>query len=280
MTIVVAGATGTVGRRIVAELDAAGERVRALSRSPERAALPESVEVVEADLADPESLRPALVGATALHLINFDAGGEHGPAPLRTGPEIVRLAVGAGVERITVLLGAGDGNVEDAVSGSGISWTFLKPVEFMTGALDWAESIRSEGVVREPFVERRSAMVHPADIGAVAAEVLTGEGHSGETYVITGPQSLSVSDKVTVLSEVLGRELKLVEMSEDEARSQWAAAGLPADVVDYLIGAMKETPESGSTVSSTVEAVTGRKPLDFRQWAQENIDAFDGPARR
>lgn len=275
MTIVVAGATGTVGQWIVKELDAAGHHVRALTRSPQRAQFPASVEVVQGDLADPESLRAALDGASALHLINFDAGGPYGPAALQTGPEIVQLAIDAGVKRITVLLGAGNGNIETAVAASGLSWTFLQPVEFMTGALDWADSVRADGTVREPFVQRRSAMVHPADIGAVAASVLVDGDHDGQTYVITGPQALTVADKVDILSDVLGRDLRLDEMTEQEARDDWAAAGLPTEVIDYLIGALKDTPESGYTVTSTVEDITGRAPRTFRQWAQDNLDAFD-----
>ena len=102
MTILVTGATGTVGRHVVGELVRAGHAVRALTRNPAKADLPEGVEVVAGDLAVPDSLTAAFDGVTAAHLINF--AGE-GYAPLGTGPQIVELAAKSGVRRVTVLGG-------------------------------------------------------------------------------------------------------------------------------------------------------------------------------
>ena len=83
MTILVTGATGTVGRRVVEQLLERGEHVRAVTRDPARAEFPAGVDVVRGDLADPASLESALEGVTGVHLITF--GGAYF-APLETGP--------------------------------------------------------------------------------------------------------------------------------------------------------------------------------------------------
>jgi uncharacterized protein YbjT (DUF2867 family) len=270
--ILVTGATGTVGRQVVAELLARGHEVRALTRDAAKAAFPAGVEVVEGDLTQPDGLAPALEGITGLHLITF---GGAAFTPLETGPRILELARSAGVRRITVLHGGGPTPLEDAVrADDGVVWTVLMPVEFMANALEWADGIVASGEVREPFVSRLSAMVHEGDIGAVAAVALTEEGHAGQEYVITGPELLTVGDKVATIAAAAGREIALVELTEEQAVEQWRAVGLTEDVVGFLLEAYGNTPEVGRTVASTVEKVTGRPARTFAQWAAEHADAF------
>ncbi|AZQ32684.1 NAD-dependent epimerase/dehydratase family protein [Streptomyces cyaneochromogenes] len=270
--ILVTGATGTVGHQVVVELLARGHAVRALTRDPAKADLPAGVEVVQGDLTEPDSLIPALDGVTGLHLITF--GGPYF-APLEAGPRILQLARAAGVRRVTVLHGGGPSLLEDAVrADDGVDWTVLMPVEFMANALEWTEGILTSGEVREPFVSRLSAMVHEGDIGAVAAVALTEEGHGGQEYVITGPELLTVADKVTTIADARGREISLVELTEEQAVEQWRAAGHPEDVIGFLLEAYGNTPEVGRTVVDTVEKITGRPARTFGQWAAEHAGAF------
>ncbi|MGW0811849.1 NmrA family NAD(P)-binding protein [Streptomyces viridiviolaceus] len=270
--ILVTGATGTVGREVVAELLARGHDVRALTRDAATAAFPDGVEVVEGDLTEPDSLAPALEGVTGLHLITF--GGAYF-APLETGPRILELARAAGVRRVTVLHGGGPSLLEDAVrADEGVDWTVLMPVEFMANSLEWAERIAASDEVGEPFVSRLSAMVHEGDIGAVAAVALTEEGHDGQEYVITGPELLTVADKVATIAAARGRDIALVELTEEQAVARWRAAGHPEDVIGFLLEAYGNTPEVGRTVVDTVEKVTGRPARTYAQWAAEHADAF------
>ncbi|MGH8908959.1 MAG: NAD(P)H-binding protein [Egibacteraceae bacterium] len=271
MTILVTGATGTVGRHVVDQIMRAGQHVRALTRNPAKANLPDAVEVVRGDLAAPETLAAALDGVTSMHLITF--GGDD-YAPLRTGPEIVELATKAGVRRITVLMGGEKGPVEQAVEASDLEWTHLQPVEFMANALEWAASIRAEGVVREPFGNRLSAMVHEADIGAVAATALSEDGHAGRTYTLTGPEALTVPRKVRTIGAAIGRDLRFVELTEEQARERWRESGCSNEVIEFLVWVYGSTPAVGYTVVPTVEQVTGRPPRTFSQWAVEHADAF------
>ncbi|MFD5335335.1 NmrA family NAD(P)-binding protein [Streptomyces hawaiiensis] len=270
--ILVTGATGTVGRQVVAELLDRGHQVRALTRDAAQAAFPAGVEVVQGDLTEPDGLAPALKGITGLHLITF---GGAAYSPLESGPRILELARSAGVRRVTVLHGGGPTPLEDAVRvGDGVDWTVLMPVEFMANALQWADGIVASGEVREPFVDRLSAMVHEGDIGAVAAVSLTEEGHGGQEYVITGPEVLTVGDKVKTIAAAVGREIALVEVTEEQAIAQYRAAGLPEDVIGFLLEAYGNTPEVGRTVSGIVEKVTGRPARTFAEWAAGHTDAF------
>ncbi len=271
MTILVTGATGTVGRRVVEQLLERGEHVRALTRDPARAELPAGVDVVRGDLTDPASLEPALDGVTGLHLITFGGGFF---APLETGEEILGLAREAGVRRVTVLHGGGGTPMESAVRASGFAWTVVMPVEFMANALEWAPGIRSEGVVREPFVDRLSAMVHESDIGAVAAVALTEDGHGGQEYLVTGPQVLTVRDKAAAVGAARGADVELVELTEEQALESWRGQGMPEDVIAFLIDVYRDTPPEGRTVIDTVEKVTGRPARTFAQWAEEHAEHF------
>ncbi|MEV6866564.1 NAD(P)H-binding protein [Streptosporangium subroseum] len=271
MTIFVTGATGTVGRHVVDELIQVGRRVRALTRNPVRADLPAGVEVVAGDLTVTDSLVPALDGVTGVHLITF-GGDDYGP--LRNGQEIVELVVKAGVRRVTVLGGWDEGTLEPAVRAGSLDWTFLQPTEFMSNALQWAETIRADGVVREPFGDAVTAMVHEADIAAVAASALVEEGHAGRTYGLTGPERLSTRDKVRIIGEAIGREVPFVELTEEQAREKMAAEGQPEEMIEFLINVFGNVPEEPNIVNSNVEKVTGRPARTFAQWAAEHADTF------
>ncbi|MEU9863079.1 NAD(P)H-binding protein [Streptomyces sp. NPDC047971] len=272
--VLVSGATGTVGRQVVAELLARGHAVRALTRdaAKARAVLPEPVEIAVGDLTDPDSLAPALEGVTGLHLITF---GGAVFAPLETGPRVLELAVKAGVRRVTVLHGGGDTPLEQAVRESeGVDWTVVMPVEFMSNALEWAPGIQADDEVREPFADRLSAMVHEGDIGAVTAVALTEEGHGGQSYVVTGPEVLTLHDRIAALGAARGREIRLVELTEEEAVGRWRTAGMDEYTIGFLLDVYGNTPEAGRTVADTVERVTGRPARTFARWAADHAAAF------
>ncbi|MEJ2852178.1 MULTISPECIES: SDR family oxidoreductase [unclassified Saccharothrix] len=282
MTVLVTGATGTVGRHLVDQLLAAGHRVRALTRDPDRADLPAGVEVVRGDTTDAESLRAAFTGVTAAHLINFG----HTYRPLDNGTAIAALAEQAGVRRVTMLGGWEEGTLEPAVRASTLEWTQLRPGEFMANTLaDWGPPLRTEGVVREPHGDRPSAPVHEADIAAVAATALTRDGHHGRTYPLTGPEVITPRDKVRHLAEATGRDLVFEELTPDQARALWTeqppalrifqvAPGGPAEKAAFVVGLYGRIPEAGRTTTDTVERVTGRPARTFAQWAAEHADAF------
>ncbi len=269
--VLVTGATGTVGRHIVAYLLAAGRRVRALTRDPAGANLPAEVEVVQGNLGDTDSIAGVFDGVAAAHLIGFGDG----YAPLANGPAIMECAERAGVRTVTRLRGEVEKTPLDlAVEASGVEWTYLSPVEFMANSLEWAESIRREGEVREGFADGKSACVHEADIASVAATVLTSSGHGGSEYRLTGPQALTPIDKVRIFKQVLGREISFVELSRDEMVLRWSRGGWSAEDIDFFLAMIENPPIPGDVVLSTVEEVTGKPARTFAQWVWEHRAAF------
>lgn len=257
MTTLVTGATGNTGRHVVAELVRRGERVRALTRNPAARLFPPEVEVVA---GPPEA---ALDGVRRLH-ITRTAG---------VGSELVRRAVDAGVRRITVVWGGWVGPVEQAVADSGVEWTRLEPQEFMSNTLTWIDSIRAEGVVREPF-DLPGAVVHEADIGAVAAVALLDGGHAGRAYNLTGPEALTPRDRVAILARALRRDIAFVPITHEQAVDRLIATGVSRPDAEYVIGWHAAPPDAAKTVVDTVERITGSPARTFAQWVAENADRF------
>ncbi|SDE32454.1 NmrA family NAD(P)-binding protein [Glycomyces harbinensis] len=271
MTFLVTGATGNVGRYLVARLAEAGHPVRALTRDPAAARLPEGVEAVAGDLTDLASVEAALEGVTGLHLLTA-VGSTNQTVP--NSDDIAAAAVKAGVRRVTTLWNGYKGPVEEAVEASGLEWTHLQPGEFMSNALTWAEDIRAEGVVREPFGEVAHAPTHAADIAAVGAVALTTGAHAGKAYELTGPEPLTVPDQVAAISAAIGREVRFEVLSEEQGKDRMRAMGLDDPTIDYVLGWRADPPAWTTRASDTVERVTGRPARTFAEWAREHADAF------
>ncbi|MEJ2884864.1 NmrA family NAD(P)-binding protein [Actinomycetospora aeridis] len=272
MTILVTGATGTVGRSLVDQLLEAGHAVRALTRDPARADLPAAAEVVRGDLTDVTTLAGAFAGVEAAHLITFS--GEFGDT-LTNGPEIVDALVAAGVARVSVLGGWDTSTVEPALDAAGVAWALLSPTEFMANTLgDHAEAIRTTGEVRAFDRGRASPAVHEADIAAVALAVLTGAAPTGREYLLTGGETVSLEQKLAAVSDATGQPITLTRLSEAQARADLTAAGLETEMIEFTIALESDPPVVGSQPVGTVAEVTGRPPRTFAAWARENADAF------
>ncbi|WP_029902729.1 NmrA family NAD(P)-binding protein [Nocardia brasiliensis] len=267
MATLVTGATGNTGRHVVAELVRRGERVRALSRNPAAAQMfSPALEVVAGTHTAPETLDAALAGIERLH-ITVTAG------LAEVGPELVRKAVLAGVQRITVVWGGAVGSVEQAVADSGVAWTRLEPQEFMSNTLAWRDSVVDEGVVREPY-DSPSALVHEADIGAVAAVALLEDGHAGRAYNLTGPESLTPQERIAILSRAVGRDIGFVRIGHEQAIERLMATGVSRADAEYVIGWYATADAASTTVVDTVARVTGRPARTFAQWVDEHAARF------
>jgi uncharacterized protein YbjT (DUF2867 family) len=216
----------------------------------------------------PATLDAALDGVTRLH-ITVTAG------LADVGPELVQRAVDAGVKRISVVWGGWVGPVEQAVADSGVEWTRLEPQEFMCNALNWVDSIRSEGVVREPY-DFPSALIHEADIAAVAAVALLDDGHTGRAYNLTGPESLTPREQIAILSKAVGRDVNFDQITHQQAVDRLMGTGVPQADAEYVIGWYATPSADHTTVVNTVEQVTGRPARTFAQWATEHAGRFAG----
>ncbi|MFF9015126.1 NAD(P)H-binding protein [Streptomyces sp. NPDC014870] len=281
--IVLAGATGTVGRLTAARLAATGTYdVALLTRDPAKAAaLGLPGRLVGAEFASPATLRTALRGADALLLVTND--------PLRPEHDVNLLdaAAAAGTPHVVKLSAQAvtDPDADDVITrwqraneerlrASGLPWTLLRPRSFMTHALAWRRDIARYGVVRAVHGDSLNAAVDPADIADAAVHALTGSGHLGRTYALTGPRAISAREKTATLSEVLGRPLVFDEISLDRAREEWRRR-LPEVLVEALtLSAERQHRGAKAAVASGVRDATGHAPRSFRAWATEQAPAF------
>lgn len=271
MTILITGATGNVGRHLVQRLRAANRPVRALTRDPATADLPAGVDVRAGDFTDLASLEAALEGVTAMHLMTtFGPGNETVP----NSRDLVAAAVKAGVRRVTLLWNGYTGPVEEAVEDSELEYTHLRPGEFMSNALSWAEMIRTERVVREAYGEVGHSPVDVRDIAAVGALALTEDGHAGQAYTLTGPEVLTAPQQVAAIAAAIGEDVRYEAEDREGAKVRMRAMGIEEHAIDYVLDWRANPPEFASKVFSTVADVTGRPARTFADWARDHADAF------
>ncbi|MFI6788782.1 NAD(P)H-binding protein [Nonomuraea sp. NPDC050383] len=286
-TILVTGATGNVGREVVARLAAAGVSVRTLVRDARRA--PQGVEAVEGDLAVPATLEPALAGVEAVFLIWPFLTAEGAPPVLDVLERHVRRVVylsssgvnAAGVNAAGVDSASGrqtdpinqlHADMERLITRSGMEWTVLRADTIASNTRGWAAQIRDAGVVRGPEIAP-TAVVDPRDVAAVAALVLAGGEHTGQTYVLTGPEVIGRADQVQAIGEAVGRPLRFEKVPVEEARARMLADGRPPALVEALLSAAGTRARSG-VVTTTVEQLTGAPARTFAQWAADHAADF------
>ncbi|MET8078870.1 NAD(P)H-binding protein [Streptomyces sp. NPDC005303] len=272
--IVVTGATGNVGRPLVRALLAAGERVTAVSRrSPHD--LPAGVRHHRADLAAPQTLKPALDGAESLFLLtsgDFMAQGGN----LDDVLEVVRAG---GVRRVVLVssqgVSTGDhpSELEDAVRRSGLDWTMLRPAGFHSNTFQWADAVRAERTVAAPFGDVALPTVDPEDIAQVAAVALRDPGHAGRVHELTGPAPISPRQQAAALAEALGEPVRFVEQTRAEARAGMVRF-MPEPIVDATLDILGRPSDGLRRVSPDVERVLGRPPRAYAEWAAGHASAF------
>ena len=275
--ILVTGATGNIGRALLRELQAASAApVRGLTRDAGRASFAEGIEAVDGDLAQADSLKSALEGARSLFLLSGMGGeAEVLAAARQAGVEHVVLVSSITVQTHPHLPAAGENlAVERLLKDSGMAWTILRPTQFASNTLWWAQSIRDQDVVRAPYADIGLPTIHPADIAAVARAALTEPGHQGRTYALTGPERITVRRQVAAIAAALGRGVALIEINREEAHRQMASfmGDETADAVLDLMGG--DVNDELLKVRDTVLRVTGSAARSFQQWASENGAAF------
>jgi len=288
--ILITGATGNIGGEVVRQLAATGERVRAMARDPFRADVPDGAEVVRADFDDVSSLEHAVAGARAVFLATA------GPDIPRHDTAMLAAAAAADVAKVVKLSAIGttvagepngpDGQIpvkigtlhrpgEEAIRASGAAWTVLRPSEYASNTLRWAQAIRAGAPVPNMTGSGAQGVVDPRDVAAVAAAVLISPAGDGRVLTLTGPEALSVPDEARLLSLALGRPVETTDVPLDVARRQMLDSGMdPAFVQVAIEGRAFIAAGRNATVTDHVERVLGRPPRTFATWAADHLKAF------
>lgn len=282
MMILVTGATGTTGGEVARQLIAAGHTPRLLVRQPHKAShFQGKAELVQGDLDDAASLLGAMKGVEKLYLVTAGVGLPQREAGVVEAAKqagirhVVKLSV-IGAEQPELTFSKWHAESEKSLMASGLAWTMLRPGNFMSNALAWAQSIKAQGVFYQPTGNGKWASIDPADIGAVAVKALTEPGHEGKAYTITGPESLSAAQYAAKLSEVLGRPVRFVDVPPGPARDNLLKSGMPREYVEALLDllAFLKANKADMVVSQELETLLGRKPGTFEAWARRNAAAF------
>lgn len=273
MTILVTGARGNVGRRVLQRLYAAGHSLRASSRNPAELDVPDGVETVALDLNDQETFAAALAGVSKVLLYAEPDG-------------VVRFldeAEKAGVETVVLLssstvgLPGADADplahhhevVEKAVAGSGLVHTILRPGAFMSNAFGWSYPLKAGDTIDQVFPEAQVAPVHEDDIADVAVVALTEKSLEDQVVPLCGPESLTFRRQLEIIGEVLGRDLVVNELSRAEGEAQMSAF-VPPPILASLLAQWEAAVGVVADTSDTSERITGKPARTFRQWVEEH----------
>ena len=278
--ILVTGATGNVGRQVVAQLRGTC-RIRALSRSPQSANLPRDVEVVRGDLSAPETLDACLDGVDAVFLVWVAPFAAAAPALERIASQAERLVLLTSPHRTPHpffqqpnMLRSVHAGLEQLVEASGVRWTFLRPGAFAVNCRNWwAPQIRNSDVVRWFYAAAATAPIDERDIAAVAVRALCDDGHGGKEYVLTGPESLTQREQVDIIGDAIGRPLRFEELSPESARRELLRM-MPPAIADMLLSAYAATVDRPAFVTSTVADVSGAPARSFHNWAVAHATEF------
>ena len=222
------------------------------------------------DLTEPHTLHAPLTGVDAVFLVWPFATAEGMPAVLNV--------VAEHAHRVVYLSSAAvrdhERQAERLIERTGLEWTFLRPHVFAANASRWAGQIRAETAVHGPYGAATMAPIHERDIAAVAVCALTGDGHGGAIYELTGPQALMQADQVRIIGEVIGRPVRWIETPAETARQEMLERGWPGTAVDGVLQAQAELVTKPGPVTSTVKKVTGAAARTFREWVIDHSSDF------
>ncbi len=282
--VLVTGATGNVGARLVRLLVERGVPVRAFVRDRDTAitCLGPAVDLVVGDFGDPDSLRAAMEGVEQVFL----ACPNH-PMQLDWETAVIDAAAAAGVRRIVklsaidaqvgspVAFADAHGRIEEHLRKAGLAHVLLRPTFSMANLLGGADGVRQAGAIFLPGGGAKVAMIDPGDVARVAAVALTGDGHDGRCYQLTGPEAITFDDVAEQLSAVVGRPIGFVPVPDDAALAQLVGAGMPEWLATNMVrqfGLLRQGAQAES--QDRVRVLTGREARSIGQWARDHAAAF------
>jgi len=283
--ILVTGATGNVGSAVLAELADKPVHVRAFVRDPARLTVrAPNIEVVQGDFASEVDVRRALDGVDVAFLAsNFS------PSMVDLQSRFITLAKITHVRRLVHLSGVGAnmqiccaralrwlGQLEATAADSGMTVTNLRATFFMQNLLQFASTIKQQGVIAGPFRSGRWTFVDARDVGAVGAVALLNEQHDGRTYVVTGNEALNYQEVAERLGNTLGKPIRYLDITANEARGRLQATGSSPVMVEATLELWDACASNLINVAPTavVQEMTGRAPRSLEDFVSDYRSRF------
>lgn len=236
-------------------------------------------------MSKPETLEQAFDGAEKLFLLTsyyedmvelqhnaIVAAGAAGVS------HVVKVSAFAATDHSRAPVGRWHYQVEQELQESGMEWTILRPHHFMQNLLAQLDYIVNEGAVYSASGDGKIPYVDARDVAAVAFVTLTQPGHLGKTYVVTGSEALSYREAAEIIGAEIGKPLRFIDETQDEARERRVREGLPPAVIEsaLAISAYQRAGGKTVTITTTVADLTGRPPTTFAEFAHEHATVFRG----
>ncbi len=280
--ILVTGASGNIGRELVAQLRSSGADFGVMTSRPGRA--PAGVREVHGDFTQRDALEAAFAGVDTLFLLfplvpGMDAMARHAVAAAKSaGVKHIVRSSGAGADaRSPASLARAHGEIDELIAGSGIASTLLRPSGFMQNLVNFhAGTIKDANAIFAPHGDGAMGVIDVRDIAEVAAQVLTQPArHAGAVYTLTGAEALTDAQMAAAISRAVGREIRYVDVPEAAAVASMTQMGFPAQLIDWLMSlnhVIKQGWAAG--LSDDVRRLTGHAPRRFEAFAREHAAAW------
>ena len=288
--ILVTGASGLTGSAVIREFARQGLPVRALVRDPGKAALFDglpTVDVATGDMLQPKSLGAALDNINRVLMISTA-----GVQMMDTQCTFIEAAKAAGVAHIVKISGIDSGigfdpfafragrwhaHIERYLEGSGLTWTHIRPTQFMQfylpATVTGVDPVKRQLVL--PIGDSELAPVDIDDIAKVAVALLDSDGHEGKSYFMSGPHALTMTEVVDQISQATGAPFVYLNVSFDQKRQELAAGGLPPEALDLLEELFRERHRcTKSVVDISTHKAFGVEATTFAQFARRHAGAF------
>lgn len=285
MDILVLGATGNTGSEVVRQLQQTGADFGVMVRNTNSTATMnlQPYQVREGNFTDVAAMEKAMQGVKRIYV----------SMPIHQDNKlwvenVIAAAKAANVEHVVKLSGMGAKSdagseiirthvvTDDLVKASGLAWTIIQPNSFFQNLFGSLATINAMGKFFLPLGDAKQSVVDIRDVAAVIVESLIGEGHDGQTYLLSGPEALTFAQQAEVISQASGKPIEYVAISEQDAAAAMKEAGMDEWFTNALAEIMAWFGTGAYTeVTDTVERVTGKPARNFNDFANEFAHAIE-----
>lgn len=280
--ILMTGSTGHVGWALLRRLPPVQVRAIVHSQSSREAIERYGAQAVDTDFDLPETLESAMAGCDHLFLLS-----PPWPGQAEREKAAIDAAKRAEVQHVVSvsILGAHPtsssaicrwhGEIDEHLVASGLDFTILRPSGFMQVHLMPVETVKATNRWYGMTGDGAAGYIDSEDVAAAAGAALTSPRHTGRTYDLTGPESITMAQAAAQLSVVIGREVVYIDLPAEQFHASLLAAGLPGWLADPAVSLYSSIREGhAATITNSVEELTGQPPRSYREFLQLHKDVF------